>query len=198
VAVARAGTDNLNRLPQFILIGSTGLGSWLGMQAVHELGHVTGARLTGGRVAHVTLHPLTISRTDLAENPHPLIVVWSGPIVGVVLPLVLWVAGVSLRFRGAFVLRFFAGFCYVANGLYIGLGSFARIGDCGEMLNHGSQAWQLWLFGVLAAPAGFCLWHRQGANFGLGSANGQVDRHVAYGTLIACIALAVIGFAVGE
>lgn len=65
------------RVHQAVLIGSTVLGSWLGMQAVHEAGHVVGAWLTDGRVARVVLHPLTISRTDLAENPRPLAVVWA-------------------------------------------------------------------------------------------------------------------------
>src|SRR5689334_5732511 len=95
---------------QTILIVATLLGSWLGMQAVHEFGHVVGAWLTGGRVAGVVLYPLTISRTDLAENPHPLPVVWAGPVVGVVLPLGLWALAAGLGLPGAFVLRFFAGF----------------------------------------------------------------------------------------
>ena len=69
----------MTRLLQIVLIGSTVVGSWLGMQAVHEAGHVLGAWLTGGRVARVVLHPLTISRTDLAENPWPLAVVWARP-----------------------------------------------------------------------------------------------------------------------
>jgi hypothetical protein len=81
-------SDGVNR-HQVILIASTLLGSWLGMQAVHELGHVAGAWLTGGRVEKVVLHPLTISRTDLAHNPAPLLVVWAGPTVGVLLPLAL-------------------------------------------------------------------------------------------------------------
>src|SRR5260221_4916233 len=54
-----------SRFHQIILIVSTLLGSWLGMQAVHELGHVIGAWLTGGQVSQVVLHPLTISRTHL-------------------------------------------------------------------------------------------------------------------------------------
>ena len=69
----------LRRVHQFILIGSCVLGSWLLMQAVHESGHVLGASLTGGRVGRVVLYPLTISRTDLIDNPSPLIVVWAGP-----------------------------------------------------------------------------------------------------------------------
>ena len=48
---------------QAILVVSTLLGSWLGMQAAHELGHVIGAFFTGGEIARVVLHPLTKSRT---------------------------------------------------------------------------------------------------------------------------------------
>jgi hypothetical protein len=184
----------VNRLHQIVLIASTLLGSWLGMQAVHESGHVLGAWLTGGRVARVVLYALTISRTDLAHNPYPLIVVWAGPFIGVMEPLLLWTIGVSARLRGAFVLRFFAGFCLLANGLYIGVGSFDRVGDCGEMLRHGSTMWHLWLFGTLTAPVGLCLWHDQGRNFGLGPTQGQVNRGVAYGSLVVCMALLVLGF----
>lgn len=187
----------MKRLHQIILIASTLLGSWLGMQAVHESGHVTGARLTGGRVARVVLHPLTISRTDLADNPHPLFVVWSGPILGCIVPLVIWGAVAAARLSWAFVLRFFAGFCLIANGLYIGLGSFSRVGDCGEMLSHGSQAWQLWLFGLLTIPAGMWLWYGQGKHFGLGDAKGAVNPRIAYGCLVAFAALASIGFIIG-
>ena len=166
------------------------------MQAIHESGHVLGAWLTGGQVTRVVLHPLTISRTDLAENPHPLLVVWAGPMVGIVAPLILWAIAYALRLNLAFLLRFFAGFGLLANGLYIGLGSFNHIGDCGEMLRHGSQLWHLWLFGLLTAPAGLLLWHRQGHHFGFGSANGQVSPGLAYGTLATCIALIVLGFAI--
>jgi len=136
------------------------------MQAVHELGHALGAWLTGGRIERIVLHPLTISRTDVGENPHPLIVAWAGPVIGVLVPLSLWAVAKAFQVPGAFLFRFFAGFCLVVNGLYIGLGSFAHIGDCGEMLRHGSQLWQLWLFGLLTAPLGLFLWHKQGPHFG--------------------------------
>jgi len=182
---------------QVVLIGSTILGSWLGMQAIHECGHVLGARVTGGRVARVVLHPLTISRTDVAENPRPLIVVWSGPVFGVVLPLLLWGIAATAHAPWAFVLRFFAGFCLLANGLYIGVGSFDRVGDCGEMLRNGSDPWQLWLFGAITAPVGLWLWHRQGPHFGMGSAKGQVNHAAAYGSLAVCLALLVLGIALG-
>jgi hypothetical protein len=97
----------------------------------------------------------------------------------------------------AFLPRFFAGFCLLANGLYIGIGSLSRVGDCGEMLRHGSEPSHLWLFGAAAAPAGLWLWHRQGSHFGLGSAKGRVSRGAAYGSMVASLTLLALGFAVG-
>jgi hypothetical protein len=187
----------VSRVPQVVLIVSTVLGSWLGMQAVHECGHVLGAWLTGGHVERVVLHPLTISRTDVAPNPNPLLVVWAGPTVGVTMPLLLWALTAVARLPGAFVLRFFSGFCLLANGLYIGVGSFERVGDCGEMLRYGSEPWQLWLFGVLAAPVGLWLWHGQGGHFGLGPAKGRVNRGVAYASLVGFLVLLAFGVMVG-
>jgi hypothetical protein len=114
-----------------------------------------------------------------------------------VTPLLLWAVAAALRLRAAFVLRFFAGFCLLANGLYIGVGSFDSVGDCGEMLRHGSAIWQLWLFGALTAPAGLRMWHGQGPHFGLGPAKEAVSRSVAYGSLLVCLALLALGFIVG-
>jgi peptidase M50B-like protein len=163
---------------QIVVIASSLLASWLGMQAVHELGHVLGAWLTGGRVERVVLHPLAISRTDLAENPRPLVVAWAGPALGVAVPLLVFLAvemsmtrcGAQERFaRSRWFLRFFAGFCLLANGLYLGVGSLTGVGDCGDLLMHGSKPWQLWLFGLATAPLGLLLWHGLGPQLGLGA-----------------------------
>ncbi len=187
----------MNRLRQLILIVSCTLGSWLGMQAVHESGHVVGVLLTGGRVERVVLHPLTISRTDVSENPSPLFVVWCGPMIGVAVPVFIWLIATKTRLKDAFLLRFFAGFCLIANGLYIGGGSFGQIGDCGTMLQHGSAIWQLWLFGIVTAPVGLWLWHGQGTHFGLGTAGGCVSCSAVYLSLAACMALLVLALVVG-
>ena len=159
------------------------------MQAVHEAGHVFGAWMTGGHVEKVVLNPLTISRTDLDLNPNPLAVVWVGPMTGIIVPLVLWGLTSAVGLPTAFVLRFFAGCCLIANGAYIGCGSFLRIGDCGEMLRHGSAAWQLWMFGAITVPLGLWLWHKQGRHFGLGAENGKVSATSAYAVMIACLLL---------
>jgi hypothetical protein len=177
----------------YILIGSTLLASWLGMQAVHEAGHVLGGKITGGRVERVCLHPLTISHTELAENPLPLVVVWAGPLFGVLAPVVGWGIAAAARLSGAFLLRFFAGFCLIANGAYIAGGSIAGIGDAGDMLRHGSPDWLLWLFGIIAVPTGLALWHDQGPHFGLGPRPKPIRPLLVWITLTAWALLIVIG-----
>jgi hypothetical protein len=186
----------VQRFRQVVLIVSIVLASWLGMQAVHEFGHVGGAWLTGGQVARVVLDPLTISRTDLADNPRPLLVVWAGPVLGCLLPLAAWGLVAVLQWSWAYLLRFVAGFCLVANGAYIGAGSFGGLGDAGVMLRYGSPAWSLWAFGALTVPAGLLLWHRQGPYFGLGEAGGKVSPAAAYGCLAVLLALIVFGLVV--
>lgn len=183
---------------QVILIGSTLLASWLGLQAVHELGHMLGAWATGAEVTRVVLTPTTISRTDVAQNSRPLLVAWAGPVIGAVLPLLLWCCARFGKAPAAYVPRFFAGTCLLANGLYMGLGSFGRVGDCGDLLRHGAKLWQLWLFGAVAVPAGLLLWHGLGPSFGLGAARGRVSHRVAYVMVVVSLALLLLGFAVGE
>ena len=137
--------------------------AWQGMTAVHELGHVVGATLTGGTVRRVVLHPLTISRTDVSPNPRPGVVVWAGPVLGCLAPLAVW-AVIPHRWETAHaVAQFFAGFCLIANGAYIAFGSFGGVGDCGEMLRCGAPQWLLIAFGVAALPTGFWLWHGLGS-----------------------------------
>ena len=172
-----------DRVYQLMLIGSTVALSWLGMQVVHELGHVAGAWLTGGVVAKVVLHPLTISYTTLSANPHPLFTVWAGPVLGSALPLAIWGVAWLCKVPGTYLLRFFAGFGLIANGAYIGAGSLARIGDAGVMLANGAALWQLWAFGLATVPAGLWLWHGQGQYFGLGRATKRIDPGAAIGTL---------------
>ena len=167
--------------------------SWFGMMAIHEAGHAVAAVATGGRIERVVLHPTAISRTDVSPNPHPGLVVWAGPVVGVILPLALlsivprrW----ALTQNSA---QFFAGFCLIANGAYIGLGAFSGVGDCGEMLRTGSPAWLLHLFGAICVVAGLVLWHRLGSPRELFSPGTPIPASAAVATALTLAVVVLAG-----
>jgi hypothetical protein len=159
--------------------------SWLGMMVVHEMGHVLGAALTGGRVARVILHPLSFSRTDLATNPRPLVVAWAGPVLGSLIPLVpLAIPGLRCG-RLAPLFRAFAGFCLIANGAYIGAGIVEPVGDAADLVRFGAPKWSLLLFGLAAVAVGLVLWNGLGRSLGLrGSRVDPLAFAVAAGLLI--------------
>jgi hypothetical protein len=181
----------MQRFHQLIFVSSLLAMCWLAMMATHELGHVTGALLTQGGIERVVLHPLSISRTDVSPNPCPSIVVWLGPIIGCVIPAVVCVV---IPRRNA-VLRniaaFFTGFCLLANGAYIAIGSFDQVGDCGEMLRHGSPRWTLIAFGAITIPLGIYVWHRLGSIKQFFGNASLIDARTAYTLLV--ILLVIIG-----
>jgi len=174
-----------------LIVSILGL-SWLGMMAVHELGHVLNAWLSGGGVVRVVLHPLAISRTDVAPNPHPQFVAWGGAALGTLVPLAIFAIGRFAIPRCSYLLAFFAGFCCLANGLYLAVGSFAGIGDAGDLIRHGAPRWELILFGVPFSLLGFWLWNGLGQHFGFGTAAGKVNRTEAMGLAIAFLVVFVI------
>src|SRR4051794_16539235 len=138
---------------------------WLGMEAIHEAGHALHAAVSGGRVVRVDLPLAGFSRTDVSPNPHPAFVAWGGPLWGAALPLAAWAAAAALVPHGGRVRRgvqFFAGFCLIANGAYLGAGWVDRVGDAGDLMRHGTPAWVLVAYGVVATGAGLFLWHRLG------------------------------------
>ncbi len=186
-------TTFADRGPQAVLLLSLGVVSWLGMMGVHELGHVLGAWATGGRVQQVVWHPLVLSRTDVAADRSPGVTVWAGPIVGAVLPAVVYGVAAGLRWGAAPLLGFFAGFCLIANGAYIGIGAFEGVADAGVMLVLGAPRWTLVVFGVVTTAAGFAVWRRESGWFGFGSA----PRRVGARSAAAALALAVVAVAVG-
>jgi hypothetical protein len=169
-----------NRLHQLLLIGTLLPLCWLWMQVVHEAGHVIAVWAAGGEIARVVLHPLTISRTDVAVDPIPLLTVWAGPLVGVLGPLMAFAFVRVARLPLSYLLRFFAGFCLVANGAYIGIGAFAGVGDAGQMLRHGTPILCLFAFGVATLPVGLWLWHGLGRYFGLGPNARPAEPSAAY------------------
>lgn len=154
-----------------ILIVLSLAGSWWGMEAVHEFGHALHAWCSGGRVVAVVLHPLEISRTDVAPNPHPQFVAWGGPVWGALLPLGGWLAVRSVHWSRAWLVRFFAGFCLVANGGYLLGGGLYPVGDAEVLLREGAPRIALLAFGGIALAGGLVLWNGLGPRFGFGGAS---------------------------
>lgn len=147
--------------------------SWLGMMVVHEAGHVLHAWASGGTVVRVVLEPLSLSRTDLGDNPAPVFVALGGFVWGSLLPVL---AALPVRRPGSrlgHLLRFFAGFCLVANGVYLAGGVFSRTGDPGELLHFGVAPWLLVAGGVGLAVPGLHVWHRLGPRMGFGVHAGE-------------------------
>ena len=129
--------------------------------AVHELGHVLSAWLGGADVVSVELRPWALSHTIIANSDAPMRDVWLGPIVGVVLPVVLY--GLAWRRpRLGPALGFFAGFCCVANGVYLGVGWIGPYGDTKTLIDLGSGVAPMFGFGLVSCGMGFFLWHRLG------------------------------------
>ena len=156
------------RAPAWLILFMACIVSWYGMQAVHELGHVIVAWGTGHTVEHVHLPLIGFSETELGVYSRPAGVVWAGPVLGCFLPILL-----GLPFRKAktrrlwWFTRFFAGFCCLANGAYLGLGWIDRVGDTGELLQQDVHPVWLSLVGFVMAGLGLILWHRLGPRLGL-------------------------------
>ncbi|MDA1015622.1 MAG: hypothetical protein O3A00_14360 [Planctomycetota bacterium] len=89
------------------------------------------------------------------------------------------------------VAMFFAGFCLIANGAYISIGSLDGIGDCGEMLRTGSPLWTLIAFGGIAVSSGLFVWHRLGSLNHFLSHPSLIDIPKAYLALFVLIVVVV-------
>jgi hypothetical protein len=171
----------MRRVPRILLALLLLAACWWAMMAMHELGHVVGAYVTGGTVTNVVLHPLAISRTDVSPNPHPGLVVWSGPLAGAGIPL----ACAALLPKRCATLRnialFFGGFCLIANGAYIAAGAWDLVGDCREMVQTGTPRWLMIVFGAVTIPLGLYLWHRLGSVWSFFQGRSPVNSESAAG-----------------
>ena len=137
---------------------------WCGMLAVHEFGHILAAWSSGAVVMQVVLLP--VSYTVTANVQYPLFVYGAGAVVGTIVPLLLWLCVRQCCPKVAYLFRFFAGFCFVANGTYIGF-DFSTAGptDAGLLIEHGASRGILLLFGVLCLTSGLCLWNGESKHF---------------------------------
>lgn len=144
--------------------------SWYAMMLVHELGHVIAAWSTGSRVEAVRVPWLGFSQTIVPTTDWPRVVAAGGPALGSALPMLAWLIMRSVprirRGTACAIARFFAGFCLLANGAYIGSAVLLPVGDSEDLVRMGVPAWMLALIGWSAAAAGVAIWNGTAKNFG--------------------------------
>ena len=91
------------------------IAAWVVMTVTHELGHLIGGWLGGASLQQFYLAPWRVPYSVHHPDPHPLVSLWMGPLVGVLAP---FVAALILRRSWAF---FIADFCLLANGTYLAI-----------------------------------------------------------------------------
>lgn len=153
---------------RWVLLLTGAYAGWLALLAVQEFGHVLHAWLSGVRVERVVIPLMGFSRTDLLGATTTRFIVWGGPAWGCAIPLVALAIGWT-RPRIRRILLAFSGLCLIANGAYLGAGSFLAAGDAGDLLRLGTPGWTLWLFGAITVSAGLYCWHLLGPQLGLSS-----------------------------
>lgn len=188
----------LRRLRQIVLVASILWIAWLLMMLIHECGHVLGAIATGGVVRQFVWYPSVLSRTDVFPNPHLLIEIWAGPIFGSAAPLILAVISQAFRLRIAYLFWAIAGFCLIANGAYIGIGSIHPVGDAKELITHDVPRWILAAFGLIATVGGILIWNWISPRFGFGRTSASVNVRHAWITFFAAIIITIIGLIFGN
>lgn len=90
--------------------------AWVVMTVTHELGHVIGGLIGGAKLAAIELRPWHLPYSVFAPDPHPLLTLGSGPVLGCAIPIAV---AVTCRRPAVW---FVAWFCLLANSSYLLLG----------------------------------------------------------------------------
>ncbi|QEG41811.1 hypothetical protein UC8_38380 [Roseimaritima ulvae] len=133
------------------------------MVVTHECGHLIGGLLGGATLTEVDLAPWRLPYSLHSPDPLPLVTLWAGPIVGVLIPVL--VAAICRRLWVWFI----ADFCMLANGVYLALAwiSGDRFLDTPRLLAAGAPPVTIVIYCVLTMGLGYwwfrsdcarCLW----------------------------------------
>jgi hypothetical protein len=125
--------------------------SWCVMTFTHETGHILAGWFCGGTLRSADLLPWHLPYSIFDPDPKPLVTLWSGPILGVIVPL-----GLAILIRRDWM-WFIAFFCMLANGVYIAAAWPAgdRFLDTPQMLEHGAHPVTVAVYCVLTIVAGY-------------------------------------------
>ena len=128
-----------------------------GMVLVHEFGHVVGLWVSGGAVDYVQVSPIDFGFTARARDPHPLFVTWAGPLLGSAFPVAILLVVIVAAPRWIVPALMLAVVAFLANGTYLAIGVFSRVGDAGDLMRRGMLAWVLVAVGAPLVGAGVYL-----------------------------------------
>jgi len=133
------------------------IASWCVMTVVHESGHVVCGWLGGGKLQEADLRPWSLPHSRFAPDPHPLLTVWGGPVLGVLVPVVV---AVAVRQRWMW---FIANFCILANGLYLAVAWFSgeQHLDTARLLQNGAYPISIAVFCVATISVGYLGFRRE-------------------------------------
>lgn len=125
------------------------IASWCVMALTHECGHILGGWAGGGTLQYAELRPWRLPYSIFEPDPRPLVTLWSGPILGVVVPLA---AAILVRHPWMW---FVAHFCVLANGVYLAAAWFSGdpLLDTPRLLHAGGRP--ISIIGYCVATIGF-------------------------------------------
>ncbi len=121
------------------------------MTFTHEMGHIIGGTLCGGVLQSAELLPWRLPSSIFEPDPLPLVTLWSGLILGVLIPV-----SFALVIQRQWM-WFIANFCILANGVYIATAWFsdARYLDTPKMLEHGASPSAIAVYCLLTIGFGY-------------------------------------------
>ncbi|MCA9064676.1 MAG: hypothetical protein KDA96_16505 [Planctomycetaceae bacterium] len=125
--------------------------SWITMTLTHECGHLIGGWFSGATLQQADLLPWHLPYSVFDPNPHPLLTLWSGPLLGILVPVGF--AGLVRHERVWFI----ASFCVLANGLYLAVAwvSGDRWLDTTQLLEHGAAPVSIAMYCLFTISTGY-------------------------------------------
>jgi hypothetical protein len=127
------------------------------MTVVHETGHIVAGWASGGTLREADVAPWSLPHSHFDPDPHPLVTLWGGPVIGALVPL-----AIAALVRHGWM-WFIAFFCVLANGSYLAIAwvTGERYLDTPRLLHHGAHPATIVAYCVVTIAVGYVGFRRQ-------------------------------------
>lgn len=131
--------------------------SWCVMTVIHEAAHIVCGWASGGTLQEADIVPWGLPHSHFDPDPWPLVTLWGGPLLGVLVPL-----GLAAVVRRGWM-WFIAYFCLLANGFYLvtAWASGERFLDTPRLLHHGAHPATIAVYCVVTISTGYVGFRRE-------------------------------------